>query len=132
MENSELKPNILDQLRSIESHMRDIQRMVDEDRYCVDILNQTSAIHGALEKVDVMILENQLETCVTTAIRGGDPSERERGIQELLLLFQPGPGSRRGRQPQMANPGCAMGIARELPALSDRRKACGQKLTVER
>lgn len=83
-----LKQTILSRLKSIEGHVRGIERMVEEDQYCIDVLNQTSAVHKALEKVDVMILENHLETCVTTAIRSDDPAERERVIRELMALFQ--------------------------------------------
>jgi DNA-binding FrmR family transcriptional regulator len=95
-----LKQDLLNRLKSVEGHVRGIQRMVEEDQYCIDILNQTSAIHKALEKVDVMILENHLQSCVTTAIRGDDPRERERVLRELLLLFQGGPASQRGRHLQ--------------------------------
>ncbi len=95
-----LKLDLLNRLKSVEGHIRGIQRMVEEDQYCIDILNQTGAIHKALEKIDVMILENHLEGCVTTAIRGDDPGERERVLRELLLLFQGGPTSQRGRHLQ--------------------------------
>jgi CsoR family transcriptional regulator, copper-sensing transcriptional repressor len=88
---------VLNRLKSIEGHVRGIQRMVEEDQYCVDILNQTGAIHKALEKVDVMILENHLQTCVTTAVRSEDPRERERLLRELLTLFRGGAGIRLGR-----------------------------------
>ena len=88
MRDQKLKQAILNRLKSIEGHVRGIERMVDEDQYCIDILTQTAAIHKALEKVDVMILENHLESCVTTAIQSDDPSERERVIRELLGLFQ--------------------------------------------
>ena len=101
MRNPELKQSIVNRLKSVEGHIRGIQRMVDEDQYCMDILNQTSAIHKALEKVDVMILENHLQTCVTTAIRSEDPAERERVIRELLTLFQGGSSSVLGRKLQV-------------------------------
>lgn len=93
MRDEQLKQTIVNRLKSIEGHIRGIERMVEEDQYCVDVLNQTSAIHKALEKVDVMILQNHLESCVTTAIRSDDPAERERVIRELLALFQGGAGS---------------------------------------
>ena len=85
-----LKQNIINRLRSIEGHLRGIQRMVEEDKYCIDILNQTAAIQKALERVDGIILENHLQSRVTTAIRGDDAGERERVIRELLQLFQGG------------------------------------------
>ncbi len=100
MRDPKLKQDLLNRLKSVEGHIRGIQRMVEEDQYCIDVLNQTGAIHKALEKIDVMILENHLESCVTTAIRGDDPRERERVLRELLLLFQGGPTSQRGRNLQ--------------------------------
>ncbi|HEX9017229.1 MAG TPA: metal-sensitive transcriptional regulator [Chloroflexota bacterium] len=103
MRDPKLKLAIINRLKSIEGHVRGIERMVDDDVYCVDILNQTAAIHKALEKVDVMILENHLETCVTTAIRSDDPAERERVIRELLALFQGGPAAGLSRQLQPPN-----------------------------
>lgn len=101
MRDPELKQSIVNRLKSIEGHIRGIQRMVDEDQYCIDILNQTSAISKALEKVDVMILENHLQTCVTTAIRGDDPHERERVLRELMSLFQGGSTPALGRKLQI-------------------------------
>ncbi len=97
MRDAKLKQDLLNRLKSIEGHIRGIQRMVDEDQYCIDILNQTSAIQKALERVDVMILENHLQSCVTTAIRGDDPKEREKVLRELVLLFQGGTPAQRHR-----------------------------------
>jgi CsoR family transcriptional regulator, copper-sensing transcriptional repressor len=98
MRDPKLRQTILNRLKSIEGHVRGIERMIEDDQYCIDILNQTSAVHKALEKVDVMILENHLETCVTTAIRSNDPGERERVIRELMALFQGGSISDLSRQ----------------------------------
>ncbi len=75
-------------LRTVEGHVRGIQRMVDEDAYCVDILKQRLAVQRALDKVSTLVLGNHLQTCVTTAIRGDEPSERERVITELLDVFE--------------------------------------------
>ncbi len=94
MRDAKLRQDLLNRLKSVEGHVRGIQRMVEEDQYCIDILNQTDAIQKALQKIDVMILENHLESCVTTAIRGDDAGERERVLRELLTLFQGGPGAR--------------------------------------
>ena len=79
---------IVNRLKSIEGHIRGIQRMVDEDAYCIDIIHQNIAVQGALEKVNSMIMERHLQTCVTTAIRGEDPAERERVIAEILAVFE--------------------------------------------
>ena len=82
------KQGIVNRLKSIEGHVRGVQRMVDEDAYCIGIINQVLAVQRALEKVNGLILERHLQTCVTTAIRGDDPEERERVISEILNVFQ--------------------------------------------
>jgi len=84
----EHKQGILNRLKSIEGHVRGVQRMVDGDAYCIDIIDQVLAVQRALEKVNSLILERHLQTCVTTAIRGEDPAERERVIDEILSIFQ--------------------------------------------
>jgi CsoR family transcriptional regulator, copper-sensing transcriptional repressor len=86
--NSSTKADVLLRLKGIEGHIRGIQKMVEEDRYCVEVLKQTAAIKGALDRLDQAILANHLDTCVTTAIRSDDSTERERVISELLDLFQ--------------------------------------------
>jgi DNA-binding FrmR family transcriptional regulator len=84
----EYKAGIINRLKSIEGHVRGVQRMVDEDAYCVDIINQVLAVQRALEKVNGLILERHLETCVTTAIRGDDQTQRERVIGEIMSVFE--------------------------------------------
>jgi CsoR family transcriptional regulator, copper-sensing transcriptional repressor len=85
---AEYKQAIVNRLKSIEGHVRGIQRMVDEDAYCIDIIKQNLAVQGALEKINSLILERHLQTCVTTAIRGDDLNERERVITEILSVFE--------------------------------------------
>lgn len=81
------KTDITNRLKSIEGHIRGIQRMVDEDAYCIDIMKQIKAVQSALERVNALTLENHLNTCVTAAIRSEDESERERTVNEILDLF---------------------------------------------
>ncbi len=83
----ETRDRVLQRLRSIEGHLRGIQRMVEEERYCVDILKQTKAVQRALSKVDGLILENHLQTCVTTAMRSQDDAERARVVGELVQVY---------------------------------------------
>jgi len=87
MNDPEHTSNVLNRLKSIEGHVRGIQRMVDEDRYCIDVIRQIHAVQQALENTAALVLENHLNTCVTTAIRGEDPDERERMIVELVSVF---------------------------------------------
>jgi len=82
------RKEVVARLRSIEGHVRGVQRMVEEGAYCIDILKQSMAVQAAIDKVNSIILENHLHTCVTTAIRGEDPEERERVISELLDVFE--------------------------------------------
>ena len=82
------KEQVLARLRSIEGHVRGVARMVEEDTYCVDIIKQTMAIIKAMEKLNLLILDNHLNTCVTTAIRSESPADRERVITELLEVFE--------------------------------------------
>ncbi|MGD8626238.1 MAG: metal-sensitive transcriptional regulator [Anaerolineae bacterium] len=84
----EYKQGIVNRLKSIEGHVRGIQRMVAEDAYCIDIINQNLAVQRALEKVNNLVLERHLQTCVTMAIQGDNPVERERVIEEILSVFE--------------------------------------------
>lgn len=73
---------------SIQGHMGAIARMLDEDAYCIDILKQTQAIQKALDRLNALILDEHLKSCVTTAIRGNKPKERERVLRELMEVFE--------------------------------------------
>ncbi len=78
---------IINRLKSIEGHVRGIEKMVEDGVYCVDIVNQINAVQAALHKVSALVLDRHLHTCVTTAIRGDNPDERERVIGEIMELF---------------------------------------------
>ncbi len=82
------KREVINRLRSIQGHIKGIERMVEEDQYCIDVINQTQAVARALERVNALILGSHLNTCVTTAIRGDDAQERERVLGELMQVFQ--------------------------------------------
>jgi CsoR family transcriptional regulator, copper-sensing transcriptional repressor len=84
------KASVLRRLQSVEGHVRGIERMIDEDKYCIDVIRQIDAVQAALHKVNELILENHLKTCVTTAIRGDDPERREAVIGEILEVFSVG------------------------------------------
>ena len=78
---------IVNRLKSIEGHARGVAKMVEDGVYCIDIVNQINAIQAALQKVNSLVLDRHLHTCVTTAIRGNDPNERERVISEIMEVF---------------------------------------------
>jgi len=85
---SEQKKQLLARLKTIEGHVRGVERMIEEDAYCIELLKQTQAIQRALDKVNSMILGDHLRNCVTTAIRSEQPEERERVVNELLQVFE--------------------------------------------
>jgi len=78
---------IINRLKSIEGHVRGVEKMVEDGAYCINIVNQIDAIQSALNKVSGLVLDKHLHTCVTTAIRGDDPTERERVIDEIMGVF---------------------------------------------
>lgn len=84
----ESKKAVIARLKSIEGHVRGIQRMVEDDAYCIDVIKQTLAVQRAMDKVNSLMLGHHLDTCVTTAIRGDDPNDRQRVIGELLNVFE--------------------------------------------
>ena len=80
---------LLNRLRRIEGQVRGIQRMVAEDRYCVDILQQMAAITSGLQEVSLIVLQSHIEGCVSEAIRSG---EEEELIEELMNATRNGVG----------------------------------------
>lgn len=87
---AEQKQQLINRLKTIEGHVRGVQRMVEQDGYCIDIVRQAQAIQRALDTFNSQILASHLSGCVTTAIRGDDAAERERVIAELLQVFETG------------------------------------------
>ena len=82
------KKGITRRLASASGHIKGIERMVNDDTYCIDVIKQIQAVQAALNKVSSMMLDNHLRTCVTTAIRGDDPDEREQMLQEITGVFE--------------------------------------------
>ena len=80
--------DIVRRLKSVEGHVRGVQRMVDEGTYCIDVVNQIVAIQRALKKVSGLVLDQHLHSCVTDAMRGTDVSAREQVLGELLDVFE--------------------------------------------
>lgn len=62
--------------------------MMEEDAYCIDVIRQIQAVQAALNKVSALILEEHLNSCVITAVRGEDPTERERVLQEIADVYE--------------------------------------------
>ena len=80
------KAETLKRLNYIEGHLAGVKKMVEEDKYCVDILKQTYAVRRAIEKVEAMLLEGHLDTCVVEGIRDGRDKEILGELVELYTL----------------------------------------------
>lgn len=78
------KASVLKRLNYIEGHLGGIRKMVEEDKYCVDILRQTYAVRKAIEKLEAMVLEDHLHGCVPEGIREGRENEV---VEELVQLY---------------------------------------------
>jgi DNA-binding FrmR family transcriptional regulator len=82
------KTKLLNRLRRIEGQMRGVTRMVEEDRYCIDILTQTQALRAALVKVETELLRNHVDHCVRGAFASGDAADQQQKIEELVEVLQ--------------------------------------------
>jgi DNA-binding FrmR family transcriptional regulator len=71
-------------LRRIEGQVRGLVRMVEEDRYCVDVLTQINAVRAALHKVEEQVLKDHVSHCVAGAFASGDPLEQRHKVEELV------------------------------------------------
>jgi DNA-binding FrmR family transcriptional regulator len=80
--------NALKRLKTVEGHIRGIERMVENDTYCIDVIHQIQAVQSALNKISAMILDEHLNSCLITAVRGEDPDERERVLKEITDVFE--------------------------------------------
>ena len=78
------KVKIQARLRRIEGQVRGIEKMVDEDRYCIDVLTQVNATRAALESVALKLLADHTEHCVTEAIRSGDGNKKVRELNAAV------------------------------------------------
>lgn len=75
-------------LKTIEGHIKGVTRMIENDEYCIDVIRQIQAVQAALNKVTTQILDEHLNSCVITAIRGDDPQERERVLKEIAEIYE--------------------------------------------
>jgi len=82
------KPALLNRLNRIEGQVRGIARMVEDDRYCIDVLTQLQAVRAALAKVEIEMLRDHLGHCIEGAIVSGDQAEQRRKAAELIELLE--------------------------------------------
>ena len=78
----------LRRMKSISGHVKGIERMLENGDYCIDVIKQVRAVQAALSKVSAEVLDGHLQTCLTTAIRGEDPEERQRVLREIQEVFE--------------------------------------------
>ena len=83
---SEVKQDALKRMSYIEGHLAGIRKMLDEDKYCVDVLKQTYAVRRAIEKMESLLLEGHLKSCVVEGIRSGRAEEIVEELKGLYIL----------------------------------------------
>jgi CsoR family transcriptional regulator, copper-sensing transcriptional repressor len=82
------KPKLLNRLSRVEGHIRGIRKMVEEDRYCIDVLTQIQAARAALAKVESEMLKTHLSHCIEGAIVSGNADEQRTKARELIELLE--------------------------------------------
>lgn len=80
------KAKLLARLRRIEGQVRGVQKMIDEEQYCVDVLTQVSSVMAALQGVGLIVLEDHIQGCVRNALAAGEPGDR--AVEELIDVVQ--------------------------------------------
>lgn len=79
---------ILNRMNYLLGHLKANLKMIEEGRYCIDIIRQNQAVISALKKVNELILKNHLETCATRAVRGKGEKERRKVLEEIVQIFK--------------------------------------------
>lgn len=74
-------------LARIEGQVRGVSKMIDEDRYCIDVVRQVQAVKAALSGLERLVLDDHLDTCVETALKGKNLSERREKVEELVAVL---------------------------------------------
>ncbi len=87
MMNEKQKEDVLKRLNKVEGQIRGINKMVTEDRYCIDILTQTRAVVSAIRKVEELIMKQHLYSCVTTSMRSNNAEDKVNKINEVMDML---------------------------------------------
>lgn len=85
---ADIKPSLLNRLRRIEGQVRGVVRMVEDDRYCIDVLTQLQAVRAALTRVETEMLKDHLGHCIEGAIVSGNADEQRKKAGELIELLE--------------------------------------------
>lgn len=83
--NKDTKTRSVHRIKIIAGHLKKIQKMIENDEYCVDVVHQSRAVQSALKKLDLLIIEDHLNSCVIDQIKNGEESKT---TEELLKLFE--------------------------------------------
>ena len=81
------RKKITRRLANAAGHIKGIERMAQEEAYCIDMIRQIQAVQAALNKVSTMLLDNHMHTCLATAVHDNDPTERAKMLQEIVSVF---------------------------------------------
>ena len=75
-------------IRTIEGHIRGIERMMDEDAYCIDVIRQIQAVQSALTKVSVDVLDEHLQTCLVNAVQAENGTDKDKLLREITEVYE--------------------------------------------
>ena len=78
----------IQRLKTVEGHIRGIQKMLERDDYCIDVIRQIQAVQSALNKVSARILDGHLNSCLMEAVQGDDPAARQQVLNEITEVFE--------------------------------------------
>ncbi len=84
---AEAKSSCIKRLRRIEGQVRGLLRMLEEDRYCIDVVTQVSAVRAALKRVEEEVLKDHVSHCIEHAIASGDRDEQRTKVNELMTVL---------------------------------------------
>ena len=78
----------IQRLKTVEGHIRGIQKMLEKDEYCIDVIRQIQAVQSALNKISARILDGHLNSCLMNAVQGDDPAARQQVLSEITEVFE--------------------------------------------
>lgn len=81
------KESVGKRLRRVEGQVRGIAKMVEDDRYCIDVITQLGAVRAALRKIEEAVIRDHASHCVADAVRSGNPEEQRRKVDELIEVL---------------------------------------------
>ncbi len=81
------KKDCLKRINYIRGHLEGVRKMIEEDKYCVDVIQQNLGVISALSKINEIILNSHLETCVYNAVKSGNPGRKRKIFKELIKIY---------------------------------------------